>query len=212
MAPNYKVASSVVDIRVDIPRAGDVFLVDTNVWYWTTYQRASQADDVPDANQLTHYPSYLAKAVRAGASIYRSELSFSELAHLIERSEAQIMRQNLGREKYSAKDFRHSGAPEVASCRKQIATSWAAISRLSQSVSCLANEASTAAAIAALPTVLLDPYDLLILQTAREAGVLNFLTDDGDFSTIAGISVYTANERVLGPALRNGRIISRPAP
>jgi len=42
MAVQYAVQAEVVDIRTDRPRATDIFLVDTNVWFWTTYAIASQ--------------------------------------------------------------------------------------------------------------------------------------------------------------------------
>ncbi len=41
MAVNYTVRADVVDIKVDSPQQGDIFFVDTNVWYWLTYPPAS---------------------------------------------------------------------------------------------------------------------------------------------------------------------------
>lgn len=41
MAVNYIVQADVIDITVDSPQKGDIFLVDTNVWYWLTYPPAS---------------------------------------------------------------------------------------------------------------------------------------------------------------------------
>lgn len=36
MSVNYTIRADVVDIRQDHPKPDDVFLVDTNVWYWLT--------------------------------------------------------------------------------------------------------------------------------------------------------------------------------
>ena len=47
MAVNYNIQANVVDIRKDLPKSNDVFLVDTNVWYWITYTRASQSGQPP---------------------------------------------------------------------------------------------------------------------------------------------------------------------
>jgi hypothetical protein len=41
MPVNYTVQAEVVDIRSDTPKKEDIFLVDTNVWYWYTYTNGS---------------------------------------------------------------------------------------------------------------------------------------------------------------------------
>ena len=43
MASNHpqRILADVVDIRNDTPKSDDVFMVDTNVWYFTTYTKAS---------------------------------------------------------------------------------------------------------------------------------------------------------------------------
>ena len=56
MAINYTVQAEVVNINVDTPRAEDVFMVDTNVWYWLTYSKASQCARPPAYYQISKYP------------------------------------------------------------------------------------------------------------------------------------------------------------
>jgi len=51
MAINYVVQAEIVDIRTDAPLASDSFLVDTNVWGWTTYTRASLGKRGPTRRQ-----------------------------------------------------------------------------------------------------------------------------------------------------------------
>jgi hypothetical protein len=41
MPVNYTVQAEVVDIWSDAPKNNDIFLVDTNAWYWYTYTNAS---------------------------------------------------------------------------------------------------------------------------------------------------------------------------
>ena len=41
MAANIVIRADVVDISKDTPRNNENFLVDTNVWYWMTYSKAS---------------------------------------------------------------------------------------------------------------------------------------------------------------------------
>ena len=41
MAIALRVEAEVVDIGADAPLPSDIYLVDTNVWYWTAYSKAS---------------------------------------------------------------------------------------------------------------------------------------------------------------------------
>ncbi len=43
MTVNYTVKADVIDIMTDSPQKGDIFLVDTNIWYWLTYPQASSS-------------------------------------------------------------------------------------------------------------------------------------------------------------------------
>jgi hypothetical protein len=62
---------SVVDIHSDTPSSSDIFLVDTNVWYWMTYQRASSGDQPPKSYQTNQYPSYISQALSMGSRLIR---------------------------------------------------------------------------------------------------------------------------------------------
>jgi hypothetical protein len=43
----------------------------------------------------------------------------------------------------------------------------------------------------------------------RSHGVVQVITDDGDFSTVPGIQVFTANRNVIQAARAQGRLITR---
>lgn len=101
MAINYTVNAEVIDLRTDSPTPGDIFLVDTNVWYWITYPAASNS---AASYQITHYPAYIASAVSNGSKLHYCGLTLAELAHLIEKSEHRLS-------SYSAlkpKEYRHN--------------------------------------------------------------------------------------------------------
>ena len=96
MAIHYNIRADVIDIRNDIPKPEDTFLVDTNVWYRLTYTRASQADAPPKSYQASDYPSYIGKALSAKSNLRRCGLSLSEVAHLIEKTEREIFIRSKG--------------------------------------------------------------------------------------------------------------------
>jgi hypothetical protein len=111
MAINYSIRAQVVNITIDIPKPEDKFFVDTNVWYWMTYTRASQRVRPPAQYQSTSYPAYTNTALNVGARIFQSGLMLAELTHLIEKAEFEIFAQanpTIFRDpKRFDKDFRH---------------------------------------------------------------------------------------------------------
>ncbi|GAB1544045.1 hypothetical protein NUACC21_67210 [Scytonema sp. NUACC21] len=66
MPVNYTVQAEVVNLQSDTPKKEDIFLVDTNAWYWYTYTNASISSR---PYQITEYPSYIAKGISAGSFV-----------------------------------------------------------------------------------------------------------------------------------------------
>jgi hypothetical protein len=73
----------------------------------------------------------------------------------------------------------------------------------------LIDDAATDAALARLSTQQVDGYDLFLLEAMSTAGVKQVQTDDGDYCTVPGIEVFTANARVVAAARTAGLLISR---
>lgn len=112
MAINYTVQAEVIDITADTPKAEDAFLVDTNVWYWLTYSKASQSTRPPADYQTSNYPPYTNAALGAKARIFQSGLSLAELTHLIEKAERGIFETVNG--PIGTKEYRHNLPAERA--------------------------------------------------------------------------------------------------
>jgi hypothetical protein len=60
-----------------------------------------------------------------------------------------------------------------------------------------------------LQTQPLDGYDLLILEAIDQAGIVNVITDDGDYVTVPGIKVFTANRNAIAAAANQGKLLTR---
>jgi predicted nucleic acid-binding protein len=60
-----------------------------------------------------------------------------------------------------------------------------------------------------LITEKIDGYDLFILESMKHHGVLQVITDDGDFATVSGIQVFTANVRVIHAVGSQGKLLTR---
>jgi len=204
----YSVRADVVDIRTDLPRHDDTLLVDTNVWYWVTYSRASQASRSPSRYQVRDYPLYVKNAMAAGARVCCCCLSFAELAYLIENTERDIKSVMSG-SPIEPKVFRHNHPLDRQRVVSEISAAWAQVRSMSSSVEAVVNPGLIDAAITRLKTDAMDGYDILMLEAARADGTCQVLTDDGDFATVSGIRVHTSNRNVIHAARDAGKLIVR---
>ena len=205
MAINYTVRADVIDINADTPKAADTFLIDTNVWYWLTYSKASQ-NALP--YQISDYPAYANAALGAGARILQSGLSLAELTHLIEKAEREIFQAASGR--IPAKEYRHNFAGERANVVAEVQAACGLVITLAEPLTMAIDAATSAAALNRLQTEKVDGYDLFILESMRINGVVQIITDDGDFATVPGIQVFTANRKVIQSAGVQGKLVNRP--
>jgi hypothetical protein len=215
MAINYTVQADVIDITVDAPKTGDVFLVDTNVWYWMTYTRASQCVRPPAPYQTTNYPAYTNSALNVGAKIYQSGLTLAELTHLIERAEFEIFaRANPAifpdPGKFN-KQFRHSRAVERSQVVAEVQAAWGQVTSLALAgpLTVTIDSSTTDAALNRCQTEKVDGYDLFILESMKSHSVVQVITDDGDYATVPGIQLFTANRNVIGAARGQGKLLTR---
>lgn len=209
MVINYTIQADVIDIRQDTPKPDDVFLVDTNAWYWLTYTRASQGDQPPKSYKVNDYTSYISKALSAKSQLHRCGLSLAELAHLIEKTELEIFSKASGFDKNKKKEFRHNHPTERTHVVTEIQAAWGLVETMSQTVDIQINKHTTDAALSRLSTQILDGYDLFILESIMNVGIVKVITDDGDFATVPDILVFTSNTNAIQAARTQGKLVNR---
>jgi hypothetical protein len=71
------------------------------------------------------------------------------------------------------------------------------------------DERAADAAMATFESRLLDGYDPLFVHAMSTVGVNQVLTDDGDYCTVPGIQLFTANRRVLEASRAQGKLVTR---
>lgn len=209
MAVNYVVRASVVDIRSDVPDCKMSYVVDTNAWYWQTYSRASLFSDPPHEHQTRYYPNYIEKVLDSGGTLYSSVHNLIELSSQIERVEAEIYRQKCGIPKLSVKEFRHQNDAVRSIYRSEIDSVWSQVSSMSEQIEQAMNAELVGCVAGMFQSDRLDAYDILILLSAKSINTMNIISDDGDFSTVDGVTLYTANSRVIDAARNSGRLLNR---
>lgn len=210
MAVSYDVKAEVIDIRSDTPKESDAFLVDTNVWYWMTYTRASQGPNPPWPNQIKDYPGYLKQALAAKSRVLRCNLSLSELAHRIEATERGIFEAaNPALGQIRAKEFRHNHTAARATVVSEVQVAWGVVKTMAAQLDTSLGDTVADAALNRFQNEPLDGYDLFILEAMKAARVVQVLTDDGDYCTVPGIQVFTANRNVVTAASAQSKLLTR---
>jgi hypothetical protein len=208
MALKLTILANVVDIRGDDPGSTDAFLVDTNVWFWMTYTRAPLGPNPPRQYQTKHYPSYLSKVRRNNARLFRCGLSMPELAHRIEVTEREIFEKQTNT-KLGPKGFRHNQPHKRAIVATELRTAWDQAKSMAEPLDLVIDDAMIEGALTRFNNQLLDGYDLLILETAFKEDLTQILTDDVDFCTVPGITVFTANNTAISNARDQGKLHRR---
>lgn len=199
MPVHYVVQADVVDIRVDKPLKTDVFVVDTNVWFWVAYTKAA-----PLPHQRANYPFYLKSTLTVQATILRFALVQAELFHLIEKTEYEIFSAtHLGTRR---KEYRHNYPAERARVVAESRIAWNTVKALTSPLVATVDDSMTDAAMARFLTQALDGYALYLLEVMESTGLRQILTDDGDFCTVPDIQVFTANQNVINAAAAQGKV------
>ncbi len=208
MSVQFAVRADVYDIGQARPYNSDCFLVDSNVWLWMTYSNAGHGEPGWRAALMARYAAFVQDAVMGAAKVCCCGLSLAELSHTIEKTEREIHELSTGAN-IKAKEYRHNSAIQRAHVVTEIGAAWAQVASLAEPLAITIDSPTTTAALNRLQTEKVDGYDLFILESMRNHGVVQVITDDGDFATVPGIQVFTANRNVLAAAKTQGKLIQR---
>lgn len=203
------VRADVVDLRLDTPKANDSFLIDTNIWYWLSYPRASQSAQPYQSQQ---YPRYLKRAMTTGAKLHYCGTVFAELSHLIESAEYKSFCTRHGiplNGPVRPKDFRHNYPQERQAVLDEVTIAWGQVSSIAVIAEVPLDVATISATAALFGQVGLDGYDLIAVEAMRQKAIAHIITDDKDFLTVPGIVVLTANNATVQAAQAAGKLVTR---
>ena len=209
MPVNYSVKAVVVDLRLDTPKPTDRFYVDTNAWFWTVYSRLHFLPQFPEKKDKPEYPAYLKKVLNMGGQLNWCGLSLSELAHLIEKTEWEIYCQTTSAS-LKSKEYRHNLPAERTRVVQQIQAAWQGVESMAACVNTPEiNAAATAAALQNFATLPVDGYDLFAIHALKAASITQVISDDGDFCSVPGITLFTANQTVISAARAQNKFKQR---
>ena len=196
MASAITVRADIVDIR-SARSAPDHIFVDTNVWFWYAYGRSILAAPEWRRRQIAFYSTFLQKVIQSRSELYHSGLQLAELFHQIEKAELDDFNYRTNSQ-LKLKNFRHEQPAERQQVVDQCLMAWVEVTKVSKPIDCIIEATMTKAALDRFSAQPLDGYDIFFVESLIRSGVTtNVLTDDGDFATVPGITVYTANDRVI---------------
>ena len=107
------------------------------------------------------------------------------------------------------KEYRHNYPTARANVVAEIQAAWIQVTSIAVSTDITINEATTNTALTRFSTQPLDGYDLLILEAMEKAGIIQVITDDGDYITVPGIRVFTANQNAIAAASNQNKLLIR---
>lgn len=208
MSVQYAIWADVFDIGQTSPQGSDCFLVDSNVWLWLTYSNAGHGEPNWRAVLMSQYAAFVQGALAGSARVCCCGLSLAELSHIIEKTEREIHEASAG-SSIKTKEYRHNYATERNRVIAEIQAAWAQVESLAEPMTVTIDSPATAAALNRLQTEKVDGYDLFILEAMKSHGVVQVITDDGDFASVKGIQVFTANRNVISAARSQGKLLTR---
>lgn len=202
---NYDIKSEVVDISKYNPTSRDSFFIDSNVLIWVFSSKHSRGNERHGLYQSRAYPAYIHKALKAGSKLYVCGLSFSEISHFIEDMEFQHF--SLMSPDVKRKEYRHNYPAERNGIIEEINSAWSAVSQVTEILDISVDRSSVDNSLSLISSSMLDGYDVFLAAATKTHGILNILTDDGDFSSLEGVRLFTANYGVIMAAERQGRLV-----
>lgn len=202
------IRASVVDITTDTPKSTDKFLVDTNVWLWLYYEPLTLTEAGGTKQQAITYPSYYSAAQAARSTFYTTGLVYSELAHIIERTQKSIYDSKLAAP-LDSKVYRHDYPQQRMKVIQLISEAWKDITTYTHLLDINLNDEYMQKATALFSQVGVDGYDGFTAQLVKQSDMTGILTDDGDFASVGGLTVFTANQYVIKLARTVGKLITR---
>ena len=169
----------------------ETIVVDTNILLFH-YNRATQVDAMNQTYQAYWYPRFLKKLIENKNRLLTTYLNLAEFCSVVERNEFKIYNSNLSRRnRLNLKEFRDLGYERNIYTRN-VKRGLLEINQYIDDVYEITHDYSVVNSfIQALPETHCDIADYTVIEYMKSLGITNFISDDKDFTTVDGITLYT---------------------
>lgn len=169
------------------------YFIDTNALYWYTYPRFINNLSA----RATPYYNFIDALVTANNPLITSIYNISELLNVIEKNEFDIYVNTHPDDCHiSKKDFRRMTS-ERLQLQNMMKTTLQNVYAICDVIEFPFTKTNMCNFINTLTSHRCDVFDYMIIQNDIEEENTNIITDDGDFSTISDITIYTTNVHLL---------------
>lgn len=201
------IKAEVADIRIaPIPSEGGV-LVDTNVLYFSYYDRFSQLETLgegPSKYQTSVYSPFLKGLLSSGVKGFVHRIGLYEFSRTVETAELQILYcekmgvSHVDRERFRPKELRTQHLKDWKEIQQRIVIYLHSIVKTFQLLNpSAAIDVMAAEFLLEWKDSLGDVGDAMMIAEAKREGIKAVLSDDVDIATFREIRLYTGNSTVL---------------
>jgi hypothetical protein len=225
MLSSGQVRAQVVDISVKSPRLPPQIVCDTQILYWQFYPSfaalAAAGGSAPSIYQTRLYPRYFTLLCQSKVPTLTSSANLGELVRLIERAELEAHcladPQDPFRVRAASqsafttrvcKDARYRYANELPRIRRKVCTVLASVKKALAVLPAISDaENEYTHALSEWHGCAADYVDALTVTLAKSQRISAILSDDLDFATVSGITLFTANATVVSSARIAGKLL-----
>lgn len=189
--------TKIIDLTTYIPINNQkAFFLDTNVLYWYVYPRCGIQTEHHTKMQAAPYYNFVDSLVAAGNPLYTSVYNITEMLHVIEKREFELYAMTHPEAKWSIKDLRRI-SEEREQLKRNLSTAMSNVQNICSILDFNFTYDILNQFIADLEQHHCDTFDYAILKNCIAEKKLNIISDDGDFTTMHQINLFTANSTAL---------------
>jgi predicted nucleic acid-binding protein len=210
------VKAQVVDIQDRRNAPPQRVALDANVLYFVFYpsfgQLKSVGARVPHGYQTGEYQKWFGRVKSAKGEFFVSDVTLWELIQLVETAELETLFRTDPHAppdaEFSRKDARYSYSGQLVTVRQTAIDVAQQILKNASLLPAFANQLDgLQRATQTWRSSFADACDAVLVANAKYASIPHILTDDADLATIDGMTVYTANKRLIEAARTAGKLI-----
>ena len=196
--------ATIVDIReldFNIIPNNEIFGVYTYIFIWMYYQdiihhaeQFGEENDDDVSYQLRIYPSFIKKLYKSGNKLCTTVINLNEFCSVIERKQFNLYKESTHNWRLKLKSFRDIAEERelyqrrVKQCFRRLHKHYSEIFNIKQTIN------GTYAFVNRIPFMKCDIADYTVIEYMKSLGITNFISDDKDFTTVDGITLYTTYE------------------
>lgn len=175
----------------EIPR-NEYIAVDTNILLFKFYSRLSQTMRNNSRYQIIYYPNFIDTLLENGNKLFTTYLNLAEFCSVVERNECRIYNRGLAdNDKLDFKEYRNLETQRVSNCEILQGDTEEIVVNMNRIFTIVHDSNVVNSFLRSFVSTHCDIADYTVIEYMKSLGITNFISDDKDFTTVDGITLYT---------------------